>query len=262
MRYIEIKDFLSEDIDIREIRVLPIRERINTKKTIKKKDFSVMFMYISGRRRYMPNEGSPFFLNPNDIMYVPEGAAYKFSISEGNPLDYAIAVNFSLKDENGESVCIGKSPTIITTDRSKYYESLFLRLLNMDSGVKANTLMLKSSIYRLFHEIFTEKMHQNYDKLPWREIFPAIDKIESFPAQDISIPEFAKLCGVCETKFRKLFNQYTGGLSPVQYRNKLRMEQAVRSLKTREITAEQAAYEAGFKDMAYFYRCYKKYKEK
>ena len=119
--------------------------------------------------------------------------------------------------------------------------------------------MLKSSIYRLFHEIFTEKMHRDYDKLPWKEILPAINKIESSPAQDISIHELAHLCSVCETKFRKLFNQYTGGLSPVQYRNKLRMEQAVRSLNTQEITVEQAAHEAGFKDMAYFYRCYKKY---
>ena len=262
MKYIEIKDFLTEDIDIREIRVLQIRERIKTKNVFKKRAYSVMFLYIAGKRQYTPDEGNPFFLTPGDIMYVPEGSAYKFSILEGDPLDYAIAINFSLRDKSGEHVCIGKSPKIITNDTSKYYESLFLRALNMDEGIKTGTLMLKSSIYKLFHEIFTERMRHDYDGLPWKQILPAIDKIESSPSQDISIPELAHLCCVCETKFRKLFNQYTGGLSPVQYGNKLRMEQAIRSLKTQEITVEQSAHEAGFKDMAYFYRCYKKYIKK
>lgn len=262
MKYIEIKDFLNKDIDIREIRVLSIKESVKTRNIFKKRKFNIIFMYISGKRQYIPDTGAPFYLNPGDIMYVPEGAAYKFSVLEGDPLDYAIAVNFALRDESCEKVCIGKTPFIITTDSSKYYESLFLRALNMDSGVKMGRMMVKSSIYRLFYEIFTEKIHRDYDKLSWREILPAVDKIELNPSQDISIPELAKLCGVCETKFRKLFNQYTGGLSPVQYRNKLRMEQAVRSLKTKEITVEQAAHEAGFKDMAYFYRCLKKYTEK
>lgn len=258
MRYLAIKDFLNEDIDIRDIRVLPVRERVKTKNVFKNRACSVMFMYLSGRRRYVPSEGESFYLNPGGILYVPEGSAYSFCILEGDPLDYAIAVNFSLKDKSGEPVCIGKSPTVIASDAHKHYEALFLRALNTDAGAKARTLLLKSYIYRLLYEIFTEKLHQEYGDLPWKSILPAIDRIESCPAKDTPIPDLARLCGVCETKFRKLFSQYTEGLSPVQYRNKLRMEQVVRSLKTQETTLEQAAHEAGFRDMAHFYRLYKK----
>ena len=63
-------------------------------------------------------------------------------------------------------------------------------------------------------------------------------------------------------RFRLLFNQYTGGISPVQYRNALRMEQALRLIRTEEVTVEQAAREAGFHDMSHFYRLYKKHKAK
>ena len=262
MRYLEIKDFLNEDIDIRDVRVLSVRERIKTKNLFKKRAYSVMFMYISGRRQYVPSEGEPFFLNPGDVMYVPEGSAYKFCILEGDPLDYAIAVNFLMRDKSGEAVCLSKAPTVLINDTPKHYEPKFLRALATDSGTKSRTLLLKSEIYRLFHEIFTEKLYKECEALPFREILPAINKIEACPAEDTPIPELARLSGVCETKLRKLFSQYTGGLSPVQYRNRLRLEQVTRSLKTQEITVEQAAREAGFRDMAHFYRLYKKYVEK
>lgn len=258
MRCLELKDFLNEDILLRDVRVLPVRERVKTKNVFKKRAYSVMFMYISGKRRYVPSEGEPFYLNPGDIMYVPEGSAYSFCIFEGDPLDYAIAVDFSLRDKTGEHVCISKSPTVIARDDHKHYESMFLRALDTDSGTKARTLLLKSYVYRLLYEIFTEKLHQEYEGLPWKVILPAIDRIESYPAEDISIPELARLCGVCETRFRTLFQQYTDGLSPVQYRNKLRIEQVTRSLRTGETTVEQAAHEAGFRDMAHFYRLYKR----
>ena len=260
MRQISVKEFLNEDVDVRDFCVLPIRERIKTKNVFKKREYSVIFMYISGKRQYQPIDGEPFYLNPGDVMYVPEGSAYSFCILDGEPFDYAIAINFLLRDKSGERVCIGNSPTVIAHDTHKHYESMFLRALDTDSGTKSRTLLLKSDIYRLLYEIFTEKLYREYEDLPWQSILPAIDRIESCPAEDMPIPELARLCGVCETKLRKLFQQYTGGLSPVQYRNKLRLEQAARSLRTGEITVEQAAREAGFKDMAHFYRLYKRMK--
>ena len=261
MRILEIKDIMNEDIDIRDICVLTIRERVKMKATFKSRSCSVMFLYLSGKREYIPDGEKPFFLLPGDIMYVPEGSSYKFSILEGNPLDHAIAINFSMRDKNGEAVSIGKYPTVLTKDKMKHYEALFLRALLSDSGKKARSLLLKSDVYRLFYEIFTERLYKEHEKLPWKEIVPAIDKIESVPSEDTPIPELSRLCGVCETKFRKLFQQYTGGLSPVEYRNKLRIEQVERSLRTNEITVEKAAREAGFRDMAHFYRLYKKHKK-
>ncbi len=262
MRYLEIKEIMNEDIDIRDVCVVPVRERNDIKKTFKKRSCNVMFLYLSGKREYFPDGEKPFFLTPGNIMYVPEGASYRFHILEGDPLDYAIAVDFSMRDKNGESVCIGKSPTVIAKDGAKHYENLFSRALLAASGTRARTMILKSVVYQLFYEIFTEKIYKDYKKLPWRDILPAIDKIESFPSQDTPIPELSKLCGVCETKFRKLFLQYTGGLSPVEYRNKLRIEQVEQSLKTEEMTVEQAAREAGFRDMSHFYRLYKRHKSK
>ena len=262
MRNITVNEFLSEDIDIREVCVLQVKEHVKLENVFKnkKRNCNVLFMYLFGKRKYVLEDGTQFFLTPGDILYVPKFACYKFNIVEGNPLDYAIAINFLMKDKNGEEVRIGNSPKILFKDTLEHYQSRFLRAHSIDVGAKTQTLLLKSAVYQICYEIFTELINKESLKFPWKNILPAIDKIESFPADDTPIPELARICGICETNFRKLFLLYTNGISPVQYRNKLRMEQAIRSLKTNEITVEQAARDAGFKDMAYFYRLYKKHK--
>lgn len=264
MRYLSVNEFLSEDIDIREICVLPIREPVHQESIFKNKlrNCSVLFLYLSGKRQYTLENGNTFFLTPGDIMYVPQYATYKFKIMQGDPLDYAIAINFTLKDTQGEMACLGKAPYILFKDMLGHYQTRFLRALSIDVGAKTQTMLLKSIVYALAYELFSEYSAKQSTILPWKEIMPAIDQIESSPSHDTPIPQLAKMCGVCETKFRKLFLLYTNGLSPVQYRNQLRMEQVVRTLHTQQISVEQAARGAGFRDMAHFYRLYKKYQSK
>ncbi len=263
MRSLTASEFMHEEIDIRDIRVLPIRENVKRESVFKNKMryCNVLFMYLSDKRKYTTENGNEFFLTPGDIMYVPQYSVYKFNITEGNPLDYAIAVNFTLRDASGEEVRIGYEPMIIVKDKLAHYQSQFLRALDADNGAKNQIMLLKSVVYRLVHELFSEHVNFEAGKSDYKEILPAIDEIESQPSRDTPIPELALMCGVSETKFRQLFSLYTGGLSPVQYRNRLRMEQVIRSLRTEQITVEAAAHEAGFRDMAHFYRLYKKYKD-
>lgn len=264
MRYLNASELLAEEIDIRNVCVLTVAEPKGKEGIFenKKRHCSVLFLYLSGERIYTVDDGTSFALCPGDILYVPQYASYRFQITEGDPNDLAIAINFTMHDKNGEGVCLGDKPHVLLCDTLGHYHSRFTRIRDIDTGARTQSMLLKSAVYSLCHELFSTLHEKNANAVPWRDILPAIDAIESVPADDIPIPTLARLCGVSETRFRLLFNQYTGGLSPIRYRNGLRMEQALRLIRTEEITVEQAAREAGFHDMSHFYRLYKRHKAK
>lgn len=264
MRRLTAAELLSEEMNIDNICVIPVREPLGREGcfTDKKRHCNVLFLYLAGKRRYVTEDGAEFDLLPGQILYVPQHAIYRFHIVEAgeNDLDYAIAINFLMKDLAGKSVCLGDQPRILLKDTLGHYLLRFQRALSIDTGIKSNYMPLKSTVYALFYELLNELHISESATSPWRAILPAIDLIESLPSEDIPIPMLAKQCGVSETLFRQLFKQYTGGESAVAYRNRLRLEQVERLLHTTQMTVEQAAREAGFHDMSHFYRLYKRYK--
>lgn len=262
MRYLSIQEILTEQIDFRNICVFPVREALGWENIYENKQryCNVFFLYIAGRREYQTSDGDIFFLNPGDILYVPQHASYRFRITEAQSdlLDYAIAVNFEMFDANGENVCFAQSPTILMHNATGRYLPRFLHTDSLDTGEKKRIMPLKAAVYSLCYDILSDMQGAH---APWKDILPAIGLIESDPAQDLPIPDLARQCGVSETRFRQLFRMYTDGLSPIQYRNRLRIEQVNRMIRTEQVTVEYAARKAGFHDMSHFYRIYKKHNQ-
>lgn len=260
MRYLSIQEILSEQIDFRNICVFPVREALGRENIFENKQryCNVFFLYIAGQREYRTHDGSTFFLNPGDILYVPQHASYRFRITaaQSDLLDYALAVNFEMFDTKGENVCFAQSPTVLLHNATTRYQPRFLYTDSLDTGEKNRIMPLKAAVYALCYDILSDVQGAN---AAWKDILPAIELLEADPAQVLPIPDLARLCGVGETRFRKLFLLYTNGLSPVQYRNRLRIEQVNRMLRTEQVTVEYAAHKAGFRDMSHFYRIYKKH---
>lgn len=90
-----------------------------------------------------------------------------------------------------------------------------------------------------------------------RKLQPALHELQNSYADNHSIPYYARLCGMSEPGFRRLFKSYTG-MSPLEYRTTIRMQQAQRLLRSGEFTVEEAAYMVGFSSSSFFCRCYKK----
>ena len=262
MRYLSATELLSEEIDLHHVCVFPIREPLGHEGvfTDRKRHCNVLFLYLAGEREYVLENGERFSLTPHHILYVPQYATYRFRITKAddNGFDDAIAINFEMHDRHGDSVCLDTRPRLLMKDTLAHYLSRFQRALSIDTGTKDYHMPLKSTVYALLYDLLCELSLHESAKAPWRTILPAIDLIESLPAEDIPIPELAHQCGVSETRFRQLFKQYTGGESAVQYRNRLRLEQVERLLHTEQVTVEYAARKAGFHDMSHFYRLYKR----
>ena len=60
-----------------------------------------------------------------------------------------------------------------------------------------------------------------------------------------------------EVSFRRSFREYTG-LSPIDYRNAIRLSNAKSKLQSGAYNVSEAAYESGFSNLSFFIRLYKK----
>ena len=75
-------------------------------------------------------------------------------------------------------------------------------------------------------------------------------------ARNEKVSYYAELCDMSEANFRRLFREYMG-LSPIEYRNELRLNHARNKLQSGEYNVSEAAYESGFSNLSFFIRLYK-----
>ena len=85
------------------------------------------------------------------------------------------------------------------------------------------------------------------------------EKIERDYAGKITIAELAAIAGVTEKYLCRFFKEVTG-YTPIDYINRVRIEHSCYEMKFNRRSVMDAAYESGFNEIGYFYKCFKKYK--
>ena len=90
-----------------------------------------------------------------------------------------------------------------------------------------------------------------------RQIFAGASMLQSTYLENIPITQFARASNMSISSFRDTFTKKYG-ISPIQYRNRLRIERAAAILKEGSCTVAEAAYASGFENIGYFCRYYKK----
>ena len=84
-----------------------------------------------------------------------------------------------------------------------------------------------------------------------------IDYIENNLSYDISVKELAKLCNMSASNFRRIFTKYSG-VSPMEYKNILRIAKAKELLRNTNISITEIAEQLGFYDSSYFTKVFYK----
>lgn len=262
---IDIDDFLKSDVDIGVLRALIVREPVGfTSEFLKTgRKNNVLFYYVSGKRTYtnlITNE--EFTLNSGDILYVPQNGQYKFVITQSESIydtDKGFAIDFDMS-ANNKAVTLSEAPFILTHDNDSIMYFRFNNIYENYMKSPYNSLYVKAKTLELLSELIKGLRSVRLASTEFHTILPAILYIENNPYGKITIGELAKLCCVSETTLRSLFLKYTGGISPIDYKNRLRIDKAEKMLERENITIEYAAQQTGFYDTSYFHRMYKKYK--
>ncbi len=113
--------------------------------------------------------------------------------------------------------------------------------------------VLQSTIRNDFYRTNKEKKHCSITKLK-----PLLKKISDTPQEQITIEQAASICAMSETYFMKFFKKMTG-LTFTQYLNLVRLERAQTLLKTTDLSVLQVSEYAGFNNLSYFIRSFKKH---
>lgn len=116
-------------------------------------------------------------------------------------------------------------------------------------------LYTMAMVYELLWKSITS-LRSPESKILAQKLSPALSELTSnYKAQHL-MNYYASLCFMSETAFRRAFREYSG-ISPVKYRNKLRIEEANRLICSEEYSIKEAAEEVGFTNISFFHRVYK-----
>ena len=201
-----------------------------------------------GERRYEIAGGGEFTLYKNDLIFIPATSCYS-SRSEAGRTVWSFA-DFDLRLD-GEEIFLDE-PFCILHDAEE-----FLPALRAMASPGASRLAVKGMLLTLLAEVAERIRARDIAERGFFSIYEAVKQIERHPERSFSVHELAGLCYLSDTGFREKFKRFTGGIAPVEYRNRLRIERADAMLRRGGFTLENIAEQLGFWDAAHFCRVYR-----
>lgn len=189
-------------------------------------------------------------LSPGGLIYLPKGARHTVSAREKS-LDF-YRINFTVRSNaTNEEIVFSKKPMLITENSPKPLidtcEQMRKATVREDSGFAALGLLCN-----LFD--FCTKLAGSSAKT---KIGAAIDYINIHYTEQISVSELASRTFMSEAQLFRLFKKEIG-LSPIEYKNELRIKKAEALLCDPECTVGEIATILGFDNPCYFSRLFKK----
>lgn len=243
------------DIRINKTEYMPIVD-FGYVSVVRGKDYT--FEYRKGKARYsfvyvkkgalkydFKNTSGEFYVNEGEIIYIPIGIPLKATYLREETEICILLFQFD-KMPLPDYI---KNPTLLGKN------NVFCEITPEN---RENGFFLSSSVNRLLY-VLQEK--QNTEDIPkkYEAIYPALERIKSRFNENLPIKVYSDLCAMSESNFRRLFKEYIG-MSPIEYRNAIRIKEYKNRLASGEFLINEIAYDIGFRNMSFFYETLRKYK--
>ncbi|MBQ8848710.1 MAG: helix-turn-helix transcriptional regulator [Clostridia bacterium] len=187
-------------------------------------------------------------VDTGELIFVPKGSIYTgVYLKENTEIKI---IQFDLA--RGELPPYLSSPAKIgLPNAGELIESFFKPTENRTSS---HPFYYLSCLYNLLWQI-----DESYSRIPtkYKKLQPALSEITEYWNKNETVAYYAELCSMSEVNFRRLFREYTG-MSPIDYRNDLRLKNAKTMLGSGEYNVTEAAAASGFSNLSFFIRLYKK----
>lgn len=183
------------------------------------------------------------------LIYLPEGSKHLFEIFSDEIEFYRVDFNLYI---GGEIALFSEYPLKITDFLSS--ESVdFLNSLYTMFDMNNNSIFKTEKLCGFLRTLQTKKIGGKAKKL-----MPAVVYINEHFVESIDCNYLASLCYLSTSQFFALFNKEFG-VTPLEYRNKLILNQAINMLKYGDISVKEIALVLGFSSDGYFCRFFKKH---
>lgn len=256
---IDIHPFQESELCIRNVTIIsgyrPAGRAVDHRK--KCRSDHGLFFVLDGEARFSVVNGPSMAVHPGELLYIPAGCCYKMQYTA--PATGFVLVNLDMLTAKGENTFLADQLTLLAKDDSSHH--IFRIMVNFErcsaeSGPAAS-FRKKELVYKLLGAVFAENGPLTLEDPKYAAILPGTLMLQQTYLENIPITKFAEVCNISVTSFRSLFTKKYG-LSPLQYRNQLRINRAIALLQEGSCTVAEAAYASGFDNLGYFCRYYKK----
>lgn len=210
---------------------------------IEEKDHAALTFRIEGNATIRAN-GKTYFVNKNDVLYLPQGVGYTAEYSDTEML----AIHFKTAQNEAD-------PEVYSF---KDAEQIYQIFLNIDTIWKSKELGFKAYAMSQLYDILGKLCKNEITSKMPQHFINAVEYINAnYVSNALSVEKVCKTAGIDATTLRKLFKKHYQK-TPIEYITKLRLEYA-RGLISNGMSIEQVAEKSGFNDSKYFARVVKKY---
>ena len=250
MRIFDVSSVLNMDIHVKYLNSMQQfwtdRKDFQCIGMPKKQD---MFLYFNGcKATYIDKDQNMFFAQSGDLVYCPKGSEYKVVFSDfESPESCTQLVNFLLFDNSGNEIVLSDKIEVMHPAPRKISQ-IILKLIN-EEVILSN---IRKTAYVLEIIDAIGRSTSKIDSL----IFPGYSYISANFCEQTPISDIAKLCNVSEGYFRKRFKENLG-ISPVEYRNHLRIEKAREYLIYGDVSIQEISDTIGYDAVSHFIKEFK-----
>ncbi len=222
--------------------------------------YSRLFFVISGKTHFKSRDslGESYSISAaqGDIVYLPDDVEYESFWDDPKDINYML-IAFSLADSDGGRLTFSERIDLMAHDSHGMLRSVFENIVGCwYRGELGYRLKCSAMFLDLMHTLLLENAKQLYGK-SHSNIYKGILYIENHYLDDIEPDALARLCGMSPSSFRSHF-QAIKGMSPVQYKNYLKMKRASELLRSGEYTVSEVSEAVGCSDVYYFSKLFKR----
>ena len=247
-----------EDIYISDATVLPgVRPAGRSTNNLTGRKKNGLLYIWSGEAVFWECSGQTLTVQSGGLIFIPKGCCYKMQYTAPNTT--FVLIDLDIYDKYGKDFLLSKAIVRLATDgASRRIAGIMAELERC--GVDQSLFALfrrKELVYRLLGTVCEFGSMPTIKPQKYQQIFAGVLLLEQSYLENLPIARFAEASGISISLFRSLFSkQY--GMSPIQYRNRLRIDRAVTLLSEGSSTVSEVAYACGFENIGYFCRYYKK----
>lgn len=213
------------------------------------------FVYITRGKVCFHLPKGKLWAAAQDMVYLPGDTAYNSVWQEDSAF---MVVDLQLQNADGQLIRFEDAPSVLFHDTHHIYAGLLSDLAGIaESSEPFDWLQRLSLSFKLLYEMARDTNKKELNEQS-RRIKPALTYLDSNYASNFPVDHLAMMCSLSVVSFRRIFLACKG-ISPVEYRNRLRIRKAAELLKTGLYSVGEAAETVGIQDIKYFSKLFKRY---
>lgn len=216
------------------------------------------FLYILNGKGYFENKHCKETLSKNTVIILQKDEPYYIKALD-NGFEY---ITTALKILPSGWVDTLDAPSVIHLDSQSYIGTLAQQMHDTwEKRASLYTMKTRLIIEQLIINLLEETSKSVFSSKSETRLSPALDYINQHYDKPMSTESLASLCNLSVSHFRRIFKENLG-VSPMQYRETIRIYWAKQFLKSDFFTVSEIATKLGYYDIYHFSKEFKKSTQK